>query len=374
LPRIVTELRDDKFGRVPWHHDREFVDAIADRIEQEITGGAHTAAECDDFGIDGRNDVRNADCEIGCESFPRSKPVTVAGLRSATNRFRTELLGVLLQERAARKRRRNGKRVAQQSCSRRLRLEAPNLAAAADKTVGRTDLMMSELARSCAVADEQLSTRDDSAADLKNRFGSNADPIALDLASPNAARELFAQVPSCDVLINNAGFANNGKFAKLHERDILDEIQVNVVALTHLTRLYIPGMLDRRDGKILNVASTAAFLPGPNMAVYYATKAFVLSFSEALAHEVRGTGVTVTVLCPGATKTGFQKRANVESTMLFKLGMADAARVAKAGFDGMMRGKSVVVPGLANKLVALSPKISPRRLLIAISAKFIEPR
>ncbi len=212
------------------------------------------------------------------------------------------------------------------------------------------------------------------AIDLKNRFGINAEPLAMDLASASAPRELFAQVPSCDVLINNAGFANNGKFAALPERDVLDEIQVNVLALTHLTRLYLPGMLDRRDGKILNMASTAAFVPGPNMAVYYATKAFVLSFSEALSYEVRGTGVTVTVLCPGATDTGFQKRANVESTMLFKLGMADAARVAKAGFDGMMRGKPVVVPGIMNKLIAFSPRISPRRLLVAISAKLVEPR
>lgn len=209
------------------------------------------------------------------------------------------------------------------------------------------------------------------AADFANRFGINARAIALDLVSPGAAREVFAQVPSCDVLINNAGFANNGYFWDLEERDILDEMQLNVVALTHLTRLYLPGMLARRDGKILNVASTAAFVPGPKMAVYYAAKAFVLSFSEALAYEVRGTGVTVTVLCPGATKTGFQKRANVESTLLFKFGMADAAQVAKAGFDGMMRGKPVVVPGLMNKLIAIAPKISPRALLIAISAKLI---
>ncbi len=212
------------------------------------------------------------------------------------------------------------------------------------------------------------------AADLKNRFGINAQPIALDLTSQNAARDVFAQAPSCDVLINNAGFANNGKFWELDERDILDEVQLNVVTLTHLTRLYLPGMLARRDGKILNLASTAAFVPGPGMAVYYATKAYVLSLSEALAYEVRGTGVTVTVLCPGATATGFQKRANVESTLLFKLGMADAASVAKAGFDGMMRGKSVVIPGLMNKLVALGPRISPRALLVAISAKLVGPR
>jgi short-subunit dehydrogenase len=210
------------------------------------------------------------------------------------------------------------------------------------------------------------------AAQLGDEFGIGVQVVALDLARANAARELQAQVPQCDVLINNAGFANNGKFARMDEREMLEEIQLDVTTLTQLTRLYLPGMLERKDGKILNVASTAGFLPGPNMAVYYASKAYVISFSEALAEEVRGTGVTVSVLCPGATITGFQDRAKVQTTLLFRLPMAKAADVARAGIDGMMRGKPVIVPGITNKLVAIAPKVTPRRLLVRISGKAVE--
>ena len=187
-----------------------------------------------------------------------------------------------------------------------------------------------------------------------------------------AAQEIFARVPKCDVLVNNAGFASNGRFDTLPEERIREEILLDVLTLTELTRKYLPGMRSRRRGRILNVASTAAFVPGPFMAVYYAAKAYVLSFSEAIAEEVRGSGVTVTCLCPGATKTGFQDRAGVQRTLLVRLGLADAAEVAAAGIRGMMQGKAVVVPGITNKLVALSPKISPRRLLLFISKKLAE--
>ena len=187
-----------------------------------------------------------------------------------------------------------------------------------------------------------------------------------------AAQEIFARVPKCDVLVNNAGFASNGRFDTLPEERIREEILLDVLTLTELTRKYLPGMRSRRRGRILNVASTAAFVPGPFMAVYYAAKAYVLSFSEAIAEEVRGSGVTVTCLCPGATKTGFQDRAGVQRTLLVRLGLADAAEVAAVGIRGMMQGKAVVVPGITNKLVALSPKISPRRLLLFISKKLAE--
>lgn len=212
------------------------------------------------------------------------------------------------------------------------------------------------------------------AAELGTQFGIHVETVALDLATPDAAAELFARVPACDVLINNAGFANNGKFAKMNEPAMLQELQLDVVTLTRLCRLYLPGMLQRRGGKILNLASTAGFLPGPNMAVYYASKAYVISFSQALAEEVRGTGVTVTVLCPGATATGFQQRAGVESTLLFKLPMGNAAKVARAGIEGMTRGKDVVIPGITNNLVALASKLAPRRLLVKISGKAVERR
>lgn len=212
------------------------------------------------------------------------------------------------------------------------------------------------------------------ASGLRERFGIRVQVAACDLARPGAARELYAQIPACDVLVNNAGFANNGKFARIPEAELLEEMQLDVVALTQLARLYLPGMLERGDGKILNVASTAGFLPGPNMAVYYAAKAYVISFSEALAQEVRGTGVTVTVLCPGATETNFHHRANMLDTPLFRLYAAKADTVAKAGIEGMMRGKAVVVPGLLNKFVPLVEKFVPRRLLVAVSGRAVERR
>lgn len=210
--------------------------------------------------------------------------------------------------------------------------------------------------------------------DFERKFPITVDAVPLDLTATDASQQLAARVPSCDVLVNNAGFANSGAFARIAEGEILDELRLNVVALTQLTRHYLPGMLERKSGKILNLASTAAFLPGPNMAVYYATKAYVLSLSEALAYEVRGTGVTVTALCPGPTVTGFQERANVEQTLLFRFGHGDAASVAKAGFRAMMRGKRVVVPGFVNALGTMAPRMTPRALLLAVSAKLTERR
>lgn len=214
----------------------------------------------------------------------------------------------------------------------------------------------------------------DVAAELREHFNVTVDVVVLDLSVPDAARELFARVPSCDVLINNAGFASSGAFQIIEESRLLEEIQVDVAALTHVTRLYLPGMIERKNGRVLNVASTAGFLPGPFMAVYYACKAYVLSFSQALSEEMRGTGVTVTCLCPGATPgTGFEVRANVAQTHLFRLQRAnDVATVVRSGFDGMMKGKDLVVPGLMNKLVAISPRVSPRRMLVRISRKLIE--
>ena len=211
-----------------------------------------------------------------------------------------------------------------------------------------------------------------SAQELRSHFRVSVSTVAVDLASPDAIDVLLERVPACDVLVNNAGFANFGEFARLEESKLVDEIQVDVAAVTRLTRRYLPQMIARGSGKILNVASTAAFVPGPTAAVYYASKAFVLSFSEAIAYELRGSGVTVTCLCPGGTATGFQERAKAESLLLFRLPLADARSVAKAGIDGMMRGKAVVIPGIVNNLVAFSPRISPRSLLLAISAKLLQ--
>jgi uncharacterized protein len=210
------------------------------------------------------------------------------------------------------------------------------------------------------------------AAGLRDQFGVAAKTVALDLATAPAARILFDHLQGegveVDVLVNNAGFGVFGEFAEMPEEDVLGQIHLNVAALTHLTRLFLPRMVARRDGKIMNVASTAAFQPGPLMAVYYATKAYVLSFSEALANEVAGTGVTVSCFCPGATDTGFQKRAGIENSRLFKkIGAMNVERVARDGYRGLMAGKTVVISGTRNWLVAKSVRFAPRKWVTAVS-------
>ena len=210
------------------------------------------------------------------------------------------------------------------------------------------------------------------ARELEDRHRVRVMTIAADLGELDAAERIFAQVPRCDVLINNAGFANTGPFEDIPEAQTRSEILLDVLTLTELTRKYAPGMLERRAGHVLNVASTAAFAPGPFGAVYYAAKAYVLSFSQAIAEEFSGRGVTVTCLCPGPTETGFVARANIGKSLLFRLPRADAASVARAGYRAMMRGKTVVVPGLLNNLVALSPRIAPPAMIIKISRRLIE--
>lgn len=171
-----------------------------------------------------------------------------------------------------------------------------------------------------------------------------------------------------DVLVNNCGFGAFGEFAKMTEEEILGQIQLNITALTQLTRLFLPSMVARREGKIMNVASTAAFQPGPLMAVYYATKAYVLSFSEALANELAGSAVVVSCFCPGATDTGFQKRAGMENSRLFKkIGAMNAEVVARDGYRGLMAGKALVFSGAQNWLVAESVRFAPRKWVTAIS-------
>lgn len=195
--------------------------------------------------------------------------------------------------------------------------------------------------------------------------------LPLDLADPHAPRELAAGLSARglvpDVLVANAGFGLYGPFAEADERRLLDMLQVNVVALTQLVRLVLPGMIERRRGRVLTVASTAAFQPGPLMAAYYASKAFVLSLSEAVAHECRGTGVTVTCLCPGPTATGFAAAASVGRTRLFDgPGVMDARAVAEAGYRGCLAGKGVVVPGVQNRVGAFFGRHLPRRLVLPL--------
>ena len=202
------------------------------------------------------------------------------------------------------------------------------------------------------------------AVELRRDYGVQVRVFAKDLADANSPKAIFealaAENLTVDVLVNNAGFGAAGSVANLPLEKQLEMVQVNVAALTRLTRLFLPGMIERRSGGIFNVGSTAAFQPGPFMAVYYATKAYVLSFTEALAEEVAGTGVRVTCLAPGPTSTGFAAVAKVKSKLLFQMGMADADAVARAGYRGFRRGKLLVIPGLRNKLGVFAVRFLPR--------------
>ena len=209
------------------------------------------------------------------------------------------------------------------------------------------------------------------AGQLAADYGVKAQVVPADLSRPAGPGEIVEALAQrhidVDVLVNNAGFGAHGPVAAIGVARQLEMIEVNVAALTQLTALLLPGMLERRRGAILNVASTAAFQPGPNQAVYCATKAYVLSFTEALAEEVRGSGVRVSCLAPGATDTGFAEQAGVAGTRLFRRGVMDAGRVARAGHDGLRRGKTLVIPGLRNRALAFGVRLSPRVLAAKIS-------
>src|SRR5215470_4388431 len=214
------------------------------------------------------------------------------------------------------------------------------------------------------------------ASELEKAHGTRSLILAADLSDPGAPAYVLDQTTraaiTVDVLVNNAGFGQSGPFSENDLEECLRQIQLNVTSLTHLTRLYLPEMLARRDGSILNVASTAAFQPGPLMAVYYATKAYVLHFSEAIANELQDTGVTVSCLCPGPTATEFHKRAAATDLNLLRYGVMDARTVAEDGYRGLMAGKPVVISGFKNWLVAQSVRFSPRRLVVAVARKLQE--
>lgn len=213
--------------------------------------------------------------------------------------------------------------------------------------------------------------------DLRREHGVPVTVIAQDLAQPDAAQAVFEATQraniTVDVLVNNAGYASYGPFAQADLNNELNEMQVNMLALTALTRLFLPGMVTRKHGGVLNVASTAAFQPGPGMAVYYASKAFVLSFSEALAYEMRGAGIHVTALCPGATRSAFFDRASMEHSRFVRGPMMGSAEVARAGYEGLAHGKAVVIPGTRNRLLAMSSRIFPRALVTRVSARIAAP-
>lgn len=204
--------------------------------------------------------------------------------------------------------------------------------------------------------------------------GAMATVVAADLAKPGAAAGLANEIAgrglAVDVLINNAGLGANGSFHDLDPGRNAEMLQVNVVALTELTRQLLPGMIARRRGRVMLVASTAAFQPGPQMAVYCATKAYLLSLGEAIAYELRGTGVTVTTVCPGATATNFSQVAGAGTSGLFKSGLIPvmtSAAVARGAYRALKAGRRVAILGLANKLVAYSGRFSPHFLALPIA-------
>lgn len=203
--------------------------------------------------------------------------------------------------------------------------------------------------------------------EIASRYRVTTSVIADDLADPAAPARILASIERpLDVLVNNAGFGSWGPFAESDPAGIAGMIGVNVTALTLLSRLALPGMLKRGRGGILNVASVAGFLSGPHLAVYYATKNYVVALTEALGEEVAATGVTVTALCPGPVATGFQERAGVHVSRLKERTMMDSATCAEAGWKGFRSGHQLVIPGAGNRLLTFSPRLLPRRLVTHI--------
>jgi hypothetical protein len=235
-----------------------------------------------------------------------------------------------------------------------------------------------ELAKLCAAGgyDVVLVARSsgklaEMAASLSRTHGIAARALVADLADPAAPQAIFEQTrgDAVEILINNAGFGLEGSFAETDWAVEAHMIQVNVTALAHLTKLYLPEMLRRGSGRILNVASTAAFVPGPFMAIYYASKAFVVSFSHAIANEVKGTGVTVTALCPGPTLTGFSEAAGTSGSKLFEGAAMSAAEVARDGYRAMMAGKAEIISGARNRWMILGTRLASRTMLAGIARR-----
>jgi hypothetical protein len=209
------------------------------------------------------------------------------------------------------------------------------------------------------------------AGSLSRQHGISARPLAADLADPGAPKTIFEQSRGdrVEILINNAGFGGVGPFAETDWNLEARMAQVNMLALAHLMELYLPEMLRRKSGRILNVASTAAFVPGPFMAMYYATKAFVVSLSHAVANEAKGSGVTITVLCPGPTLTGFSEAAGTAGSKLFEGAAMSADEVARDGYRAMMAGKAEVISGARNRWMMLGTRLAPRTMLAGIARR-----
>ncbi len=209
---------------------------------------------------------------------------------------------------------------------------------------------------------------------LEQKYKVKVHTIARDLSEHNAAEQVYVETSKLalqiDYLVNNAGFGDFGMFAETDWGKEEQMINLNITTLVHLTKLYLQEMVKRKSGKIMNVASTAAFQPGPTMAVYYATKAFVLSFSEAINNEVSDKGVTVTALCPGATESGFQAAAAMEESALVKgKKLPSSKEVAEYGYKAMMKGKAVAIHGTMNAIMANAVRFLPRNLVVKVTRK-----
>lgn len=216
------------------------------------------------------------------------------------------------------------------------------------------------------------------ATDLEQSSGITATVIPCDLARENGSAVLREEVErlglEVDALVNNAGFGALGYYHEMEPDRITDMIRVNVEAVARLTRFFVPGMVSRGRGRVMQVASTASFMPGPQMALYYASKAFVLSLSEAIATELRGTGVTVTALCPGPTRTEFQSAAGMGLPRRLRRAWMESEEVARQGYEGMLNGERIVVPGAANKIMTQAVRVLPRRVMTALVNRVQEGR
>lgn len=216
----------------------------------------------------------------------------------------------------------------------------------------------------------------DLAEDLQKDFGISVYVLVKDLGNYNTAKEIFdwcnQQNITVDYLVNNAGVGDFCFYADSEWHKQEQMINLNITALSYLTHLFLPGMVKRKFGKILNVASTAAFQPGPGMSIYFATKAFVLHFSEAIANELNGSGITVTALCPGATESGFKAAASMQESKLFKGSKVPSSKeVAAYGYKAMQKGKTVAIHGMMNYIMANSIRFAPRNLVTKI-ARYIQ--
>ena len=210
--------------------------------------------------------------------------------------------------------------------------------------------------------------------ELKKNYKIETLIFSIDLSFTNGAEEIFGQVQEKSIhinyLVNNAGFYVKGPFSKTSWEEEQKLIQLQCLNHTQLTKLFLPDMLKRGKGGILNVGSTGSFVPGPYNAVYCATKSFVLSFSEALAEEVSGSGVTVTALCPGGTNTAFQDFSKKRKSIFFPT--MEASRVAKIGYNGLMKGKRVIIPGLSYKIQIFLMRFLPRNLVSKLTGSIIK--